>query len=117
MLHDRNPLFVTLSDGSIRNGYTLKLLNMIPELRTVICPMEGLPGADMSVVGVDQPADRSLRRRGRAGQADAAQGLRAPAARGRRAASAADFSFIVEDTAEHETDDYVATFNAPETAR
>ena len=25
----------TLSDGSIRNGYTVKLLNMIPEPRTV----------------------------------------------------------------------------------
>ena len=27
VLHDRNPLFVTLSDGSIRNGYTVKILN------------------------------------------------------------------------------------------
>ncbi|MEM1343813.1 MAG: cytochrome c oxidase accessory protein CcoG [Pseudomonadota bacterium] len=25
--HDRNPLFVTLSDGSIRNGYEIRLLN------------------------------------------------------------------------------------------
>ena len=28
VLQDRNPLFVTLSDGSIRNGYTVKVLNM-----------------------------------------------------------------------------------------
>ena len=27
VLHDRNPLFVTLSDGTIRNGYTIKILN------------------------------------------------------------------------------------------
>lgn len=27
VLHDRNPLFVTLSDGSIRNGYDIKILN------------------------------------------------------------------------------------------
>lgn len=27
ILHDRNPLFVTLSDGNIRNGYDLKLVN------------------------------------------------------------------------------------------
>ncbi|RUW64380.1 FixG Ig-like domain-containing protein, partial [Mesorhizobium sp. M1E.F.Ca.ET.063.01.1.1] len=36
VLHDRNPQFVTLSDGSIRNGYTVKLLNMIPEPRTIV---------------------------------------------------------------------------------
>jgi cytochrome c oxidase accessory protein FixG len=28
ILPERNPLFVTLSDGSIRNGYTLRLMNM-----------------------------------------------------------------------------------------
>ena len=27
VLHDRNPLFVTLRDGSIRNAYTVRLLN------------------------------------------------------------------------------------------
>ncbi|TIU57247.1 MAG: cytochrome c oxidase accessory protein CcoG, partial [Mesorhizobium sp.] len=46
VLHDRNPQFVTLSDGSIRNGYTVKLLNMIPEPRTIVVTMQGLKGAD-----------------------------------------------------------------------
>jgi cytochrome c oxidase accessory protein FixG len=32
--HDRNPLSVTLSDGSIRNGYTVKLANRRHEART-----------------------------------------------------------------------------------
>ena len=63
MLHDRNPQFVELSDGSIRNGYTVKMLNMIPEPRTIIVTLQGLPGAEMSVVGIDQPEDRSLRGR------------------------------------------------------
>jgi len=31
ILPDRNPIFVTLSDGSIRNGYTLKLMNKTHE--------------------------------------------------------------------------------------
>ena len=44
VLHDRNPQFVTLSDGSIRNGYTVKLLNMIPEPRTFVLSIEGLAG-------------------------------------------------------------------------
>jgi cytochrome c oxidase accessory protein FixG len=30
VLHDRNPVFVTLADGSIRNGYTLRVLNKRP---------------------------------------------------------------------------------------
>jgi cytochrome c oxidase accessory protein FixG len=31
VLHERAPLFVTLSDGSIQNKYTLKILNKMPE--------------------------------------------------------------------------------------
>ena len=29
VLHDRNPLYVRLSDGGARNGYTIKLLNKL----------------------------------------------------------------------------------------
>src|SRR5690606_26052259 len=36
VLHDRNPLFVTLSNGDIRNGYTVKLLNQTRERRTFV---------------------------------------------------------------------------------
>ena len=51
VLHDRNPLFVTLSDGSIRNGYTVKILNKshAPQLYDLI--LEGLARATLSVVG------------------------------------------------------------------
>ncbi|MHA3913480.1 cytochrome c oxidase accessory protein CcoG [Halovulum sp. GXIMD14793] len=52
---DRNPVFVRLSDGSIRNGYTVKLLNMVPEPRVIFLSLEGLPGATMSINEVDQP--------------------------------------------------------------
>jgi polyferredoxin len=31
VLHERAPLFVTLSDGSIQNKYTLKILNKLNE--------------------------------------------------------------------------------------
>jgi polyferredoxin len=51
VLPDRNPLFVTLSDGSIRNGYTLKILNMEPEPRTFAVMLEGLPGASLWLAG------------------------------------------------------------------
>ncbi len=49
VLHDRTPQYVLLSDGSIRNGYTVKLLNMIPVPRTFRLSIEGLPGATLTV--------------------------------------------------------------------
>jgi polyferredoxin len=53
VLHDRNPLFVTLSDGSIKNGYTVKLLNKTREPRSFTLDMAGVRGASLSVVGED----------------------------------------------------------------
>jgi cytochrome c oxidase accessory protein FixG len=48
---DRAPLFVTLSNGSIRNGYTIKILNKSREERRYVLDLAGLPGATLSVVG------------------------------------------------------------------
>lgn len=53
--HDRNPVAVTLSDGAIRNGYTVKILNKIQEDRTVFLSLEGLPCATMHINGIHQP--------------------------------------------------------------
>jgi cytochrome c oxidase accessory protein FixG len=44
---DRNPIFVRLSDGAVRNGYTVKLRNMEERPRAVAVTLEGLPGAVM----------------------------------------------------------------------
>ena len=43
--HDRNPLYVQLSDGSIRNNYTVKVRNMETRQREVELVVKGLPGA------------------------------------------------------------------------
>ena len=51
VLHDRNPLFVTLSDGSIRNGYTIKVLNKTHEARQYQLAIDGPAGASLSVLG------------------------------------------------------------------
>ncbi len=51
VLRDRNPLFVALSDGSIRNGYTFKILNKSHEPRAFTLDVRGLPGATVDVVG------------------------------------------------------------------
>ncbi len=48
---DRNPLYVMLSDGAIRNGYTVKILNKRQEQRTFRLAIEKLPGAVMEMVG------------------------------------------------------------------
>ncbi|WP_419695611.1 cytochrome c oxidase accessory protein CcoG [Mesorhizobium muleiense] len=116
VLHDRNPQFVTLSDGSIRNGYSVKLLNMIPEPRTIVVTMQGLRGAEMSVVGIDLPADRSF---AVAVEPDRLKMLkvfvRQPA--DQVGSATQTFKFLVEDKASFETDEYTATFNAPEIAR
>jgi len=48
-LHDRNPIYVTLADGSIRNGYTLRVLNKRPIERVFTVFVEGLPGARLEL--------------------------------------------------------------------
>ncbi len=50
---DRNPQYVQLSDGSIRNGYTIKILNMEQRPRSFVLTFDGLPGATMTMAGVD----------------------------------------------------------------
>ena len=55
VLHDRNPLFVKLSDGSIRNGYTLKILNKAREARRFELTVEKPAAATLQIVGQDKP--------------------------------------------------------------
>ncbi len=50
---DRNPLFVQLKDGGIRNGYTVRLLNKRRETREFQLAVEGVSDARIAVVGVE----------------------------------------------------------------
>ncbi len=50
---DRNPLFVQLKDGSIRNGYTVRLLNKRHDPRIFAIHTDGIPDAQFAIVGVD----------------------------------------------------------------
>jgi polyferredoxin len=59
VLPDRNPLFVKLADGSIRNGYTVKVLNRVREPKTYTLTLEGLDGASLSVLGLEMGDGRS----------------------------------------------------------
>jgi len=56
---DRAPLFVQLSDGSIRNGYTFKLLNMVNVPQTYTLSIADLEGAQITVIGLAKdPVDQ-----------------------------------------------------------
>jgi len=57
-LHDRNPIFVTLADGSIRNGYTLRVLNKRPVERVFTLSLDGLPGARLELATEPGESDR-----------------------------------------------------------
>jgi len=59
VLHERSPLFVQLSDGGVRNGYSYKILNMIREDRTYILTTQGIDGATIDVVGGDSNATQT----------------------------------------------------------
>jgi cytochrome c oxidase accessory protein FixG len=56
VMHDRNPLFVRLSDGSIRNGFTIRIANKNLDERSYLVSVEGLRDVRIDVVGgvVDQ---------------------------------------------------------------
>jgi polyferredoxin len=61
VLHDRNPVAVKLSDGSVRNAYTVRLLNKRGFDRVVAIDIDGPHNATLHVVGIDSVApDRPL---------------------------------------------------------
>ena len=60
MLHDRNPVYVALSDGGFRNGYTIKILNMETRERTFRLSVSGITGATLSVAGATDGGASSL---------------------------------------------------------
>jgi cytochrome c oxidase accessory protein FixG len=59
VLHDRNPLFVLLSDGGVRNDYTVHILNKGAQ-RSFALDVSGLPGANLHIPGTAPGADGRL---------------------------------------------------------
>lgn len=49
VLHDRNPLFVQLSSGEIRNGYMVNVLNKTHDDRTYTLSIDGIENAQIRV--------------------------------------------------------------------
>ncbi|HEY4737434.1 MAG TPA: FixG Ig-like domain-containing protein, partial [Xanthobacteraceae bacterium] len=57
IIHDRNPLFVRLSDGSVRNGYAVHIANKHREAQNFILQVTGLAGADVETIGSERNAE------------------------------------------------------------
>jgi cytochrome c oxidase accessory protein FixG len=53
VLHDRNPIAVALSDGSVRNAYTVRVLNKRTYGRALALDVAGVSGARVEVFGWD----------------------------------------------------------------
>jgi len=114
VLRDRNPLFIQLSDGGVRNRYTVKILNKRYEPRTFQVAAQGLPGAQMEIIGfegtpspdIEVPASdlRELQVHVTvpAGQLDALE-------RG-----ATPFEFVINDTQADSSNSVTTTFRRPE---
>jgi len=57
VLHERSPVYVHLSTGEIRNGYTIKVLNMVRRDQSYKLVLQGVPGAHFVVVGQEEAGD------------------------------------------------------------
>ena len=57
VLRDRQPNYVSLSDGSVRNGYTIKVLNKVTRARRFSLTTEQLPAPVITLAGQRNDAD------------------------------------------------------------
>jgi cytochrome c oxidase accessory protein FixG len=110
VLRDRNPLFVTLSDGSIRNGYTFKILNKIHEHRSYDLKVRGIQGAEVSAVG--QHGDNPVFTANPDKLASYRVFVRVP--RNALSSTSADITFVLTDKESGEVATYDSVFRGPE---
>lgn len=58
--HDRNPISVKLSDGRVRNGYTLRVTNKAAEDKRFRVALEGCSALQIAMMGVDETGEIEL---------------------------------------------------------
>jgi cytochrome c oxidase accessory protein FixG len=108
VIRDRSPPFVRLADGSFRNDYALKLINMTDRERRLSVEVAGLEGARIQAAAVG-PDGRLMA----TAQADSVTNVRmhvvAPAAVG---AGSHDFTITIRDLDTGETAESEAAFLA-----
>lgn len=110
ILPDRNPLFVQLSDGSIRNGYTLKILNKKNAPRDFRLSVEGLP-AELAVIGQEHATESVTLSAPPDGVGTHRVYLRLP--RAAVTGESMDVTLLLTDVASGETTRHEAVFRGP----
>jgi len=60
VLHDRNPLFVKLSNGQIRNSYDIKILNKSFKNKNYSLTVEGLENSKIKIQGIESLSHNNL---------------------------------------------------------
>jgi cytochrome c oxidase accessory protein FixG len=110
-IHDRNPIHVTLADGSIRNGYTLRILNKRPVERVFTLTVEGAAGLRIEVPGAMSEANRASVRVASDDTQEVRALVFAPA--GARLDKSTPITFRVTDLASGESAQAADYFKAP----
>ena len=112
VLRDRSPLFVQLSDGSVRNGYTFKILNMEREPKTYDLRVEGIDGATMTVIGYEAEGATQVML---PVKADGVGSFRVfvSAPRSSLDGRSSDFALVLTDTTSGETVEHETVFSGP----
>jgi polyferredoxin len=105
---------VKLSDGGVRNGYTIKLLNKLYEPHAFRLGVEGLAGATLSVIGHDNETDPVV-----TVPPDQLEQVRLYVTLDKKGVAAlpgtaTDFSFVITDIANGMRTEHEATFQGPE---
>lgn len=60
VMHERNPMFVSLRDGAIRNAYTVRLSNKALEPRTFVVSMSGLESPVLALAGQEPRSEAEI---------------------------------------------------------
>ena len=109
---DRNPPFMLMSDGSVRNSYTLKLRNMTSAPRRMTVSLEGLEGGEMWTDVIDR--EYAARSQEFTVPADETMTVRAYVV-APRGVEEQEFAFVLATSdAEPESDTGTTRFTAPE---
>ncbi|MBP2303260.1 cytochrome c oxidase accessory protein CcoG [Azospirillum picis] len=114
ILRDRAPLFVTLSDGSIRNAYTFKVANKTRQNRAYTLSVDGIAGAEIKVIG-EAEDEGSAHTAALSADADSVATYRVYVTAPRSAVTAASLplTFRLADTANADKDSRDSVFMGP----
>lgn len=95
---DRNPLFVQVPGGGIRNGYTVRILNKEQQARKFALSVSGLRDVHLSYVGLE--GENPLIEVGPDGVSSVKVYVTVPAQEAAKLPASANIGFIVRNTAD-----------------